>query len=102
MGKLKFLTPQQKQFWTDNGFIKLSGIFSENEMGEISWEYDDLFERQQKSYKEELEATWVGEDMKKLAGNINYTVSSDFSEICELNNLESFNLVMKFFCFKAS
>ncbi|OXU28256.1 hypothetical protein TSAR_001084, partial [Trichomalopsis sarcophagae] len=76
MGKLKFLTPEQKEFYKENGFIKLSGVFSEQEMNEISNEYDDLFNRKQQANMDGLEAAWEGDDMKKAANNINYTVKS--------------------------
>ena len=75
MGKLKFLTSEQKQFYIENGFIKLSGVFSNAEFQEILKEYTDLFARKQNEDMDGLEAAWIGNDMKKAAGNINYTVS---------------------------
>lgn len=75
MGKLKFLTREQKEFYTQNGFVKLSGVFSNEEFEEIAQEYDELFQRKQNEDKDGLEAAWVGNDMKKAARNINYTVS---------------------------
>ncbi|KAJ8673487.1 hypothetical protein QAD02_004749 [Eretmocerus hayati] len=76
MRKLKYLTPEQKKFYDDNGFIKLSGVFSDREFEEISNEYDHLFTQKQKEDMDGLEAAWIGDDMKKAAGNINYTVKS--------------------------
>lgn len=75
MGPLKFLTPEQKQFWQENGYIKLSNVYSTKEMNEISDAYDDLFERKRRENLEGLESAWVGNDMKKEAGYIDYTVS---------------------------
>ena len=75
MKKLKFLTPDQKEFWKENGFIKLGGIFSNKEFEEISNEYNDVFNRKQKDDVDGLEAAWIGDDMKKAAQNINYTVN---------------------------
>ncbi|XP_058803129.1 phytanoyl-CoA dioxygenase, peroxisomal-like [Phymastichus coffea] len=75
-GKLKFLTVEQKKFWDENGFIKLSDVFSNEELDEISKEYDDLFERKQKEDAGGLEAAWKGDDMKRAARNISYTVKS--------------------------
>ncbi|KAL0118691.1 hypothetical protein PUN28_009391 [Cardiocondyla obscurior] len=75
MSSLKFLTSEQKQFWQENGYIKLSNVYSPKEINEISDTYDDLFARKQREVKS-LEASWAGSDMKKLAKNINYSVKS--------------------------
>jgi len=76
MVALKFLTPEQKQFWDDNGYIKLN-IFSTKEINEISDAYTELFERKFRENIGGLESRWTGQDMKKLAGSIadDYTVS---------------------------
>jgi len=76
MGKLKFLTPEQKEFWKENGFIKLTNVFSKDEFNDIEREYSDLFARKQQENIDGLEAAWIGDDMKKAANNINYTVKS--------------------------
>lgn len=83
MVALKFLTPEQKQFWEDNGFIKLSNVFSTKEINEISDTYDELFERKYRENLSGLESRWAGEDMKKLAGSIaeDYTVSALITSI---------------------
>jgi len=44
-------------------------------MNEISDAYDELFERKRRENLEGLESAWVGDDMKKEAGYIDYTVS---------------------------
>jgi len=75
MAALKFLTPEQKQFWQQNGYIKLTNVYSLKEMNEISDAYDELFERKHRENLVGLEARWGGDDMKKVAGNVNYTVS---------------------------
>ena len=76
MVALKFLTPEQKQFWEDNGYIKLN-IYSTKEINEISDAYNELFERKFRENLQGMESRWSGEDMKKLAGSISedYTVS---------------------------
>lgn len=76
MGKLKLLTPEQKKFWTENGYIKLANILSEKELKEISEAYDELFKRKHNENINGLESAWAGEDMKKAAGYIDYTVKS--------------------------
>ena len=73
--KLKFLSPEQKKFWTENGFVKLSNVLSNKEVQEFSDAYNELFERKQRENVSALEAAWAGEDMKKAANGINYTVS---------------------------
>ena len=42
--KMKFLTLGQKQFYKENGFIKLDNIFNFEEINQISEDYDDLFQ----------------------------------------------------------
>ncbi|XP_043272964.1 probable alpha-ketoglutarate-dependent hypophosphite dioxygenase [Venturia canescens] len=76
MSGLKFLTAEEKKFWKDNGYIKISNVFSVQEMNEISEAYDELFERKRRENVQGLEAAWAGNDMKKAAGNIDYTVKS--------------------------
>jgi len=73
MAALKYLTSEQKQFWKENGYIKLSNVYTMKEMNEISDTYNEVFER---AHRENvgLEASWMGEDMKKVAGNIDYSV----------------------------
>lgn len=80
MSKLKFLTIEQKKSWIENGFVKIGNVFSEQEMQEISMAYDELFERKHRENFDGLESAWVGKDMKKEAGNIDYTVSIDGTE----------------------
>ncbi|XP_011175172.1 probable alpha-ketoglutarate-dependent hypophosphite dioxygenase [Solenopsis invicta] len=86
MATLKFLTPEQKQFWQENGYIKLSNVYSMKEMNEILDAYNELFERKRQENLSGLEAGWAGGDMKKLAGNIDYTVKS-------IHNLQMHNAV---------
>ncbi len=40
---MKHLSFEQKQFYHDNGFVKLENIFTHEELTEISEEYDSLF-----------------------------------------------------------
>ena len=65
------LTKEQIQFYEDNGYIKLSNIFSENEIDEISEEYDALFARKNNA---DLHAVWKGEEMEKACNNDNNVV----------------------------
>lgn len=75
MKKLKLLTQEQKKFWDDNGYVQVSGIFTPTEMEEMSKAYDDIFERKQKENVAAMESAWVGDEMKKAANNMDYTVS---------------------------
>jgi len=74
MASLKFLTPEEKQFWQENGYIKLTNVFSIKEINEISDAYNELFEKKHRENLAGLESSWVGDDMKKAAGYIDYTV----------------------------
>lgn len=65
------LTKEQKDFYAKNGFIKLSNIYSNEDMDRLSNEYDDLFKRKN---IDDMEAAWKGNDMKKQANFINYSV----------------------------
>ncbi|XP_012254764.2 probable alpha-ketoglutarate-dependent hypophosphite dioxygenase [Athalia rosae] len=76
MDTLKFLTAEEKASYDNNGFIKLSGIFTDTELKTISNEYNDLFERKNADDQGGLEAAWVGERMKREAGYIDYTVKA--------------------------
>lgn len=89
MASLKFLTAEEKQFWQENGYIKLTNVFSVKEMNEISDAYNELFERKHRENLAGLEAGWVGNDMKKAAGYIDYTVRKRnihiFFVFCKMN-----------------
>ena len=76
MSKLKVLMPEQKEFWKENGYIKISNIFTTKEINEILEAYDELFEQKRCENIEGLESAWAGSEMKKAAGNIDYTVSN--------------------------
>ena len=41
---MKFLTANQKSFYSENGYIKLENVFSDDEINHMSKEYDDLFQ----------------------------------------------------------
>ena len=41
---MKLLTTKQKEFYKENGFIKVENVFTKKELDEISQEYDNLFE----------------------------------------------------------
>ncbi|XP_063978509.1 phytanoyl-CoA dioxygenase, peroxisomal-like [Diachasmimorpha longicaudata] len=73
---LKFLTPTQKKFYEENGYVKLSNVFTPKEFQEISDAYDDIFTRKQKEHVAEMESSWGGKEMKRLAENRDYTVKA--------------------------
>jgi len=80
MAALKYLTSEQKQFWKENGYIKLSNVYTMKEMNEISDTYDEVFEKAHRQ-NVSLEASWIGDDMKKEAGYIDYSVSKKYTLI---------------------
>lgn len=82
--QLKFLTKEQKRQWDEDGFIKVGNIFTPAELTEIDQAYDDLFERKARENANGLEAGWVGDEMKKAAKNIDYTVSLFYSCLCSI------------------
>ncbi|KAK0182206.1 hypothetical protein PV327_000367 [Microctonus hyperodae] len=76
MSGLKFLSSAQKECWRENGYVKLTNVFTPEEILEMSMEYDELFERKGRENIEGLEAVWAGNDMKKLSENRDVTVKS--------------------------
>lgn len=78
MGLLKILTPEQKAHYGENGFVKLTNIFTQEEINELSNEYDVVFEQKLRENADALESTWAGDDVKNLAGNKNVTVGTIF------------------------
>lgn len=63
---MKLLTPEQKQFYDDNGYIVLD-ILTEEEISELSKEFDKVF--QAKAHCD-LEATWEGDWKKDNKKNV--------------------------------
>lgn len=61
--KMKFLTPEQKKFYDDNGYVVID-VLTKEQTDELSRDYDDIFKRKADS---NLEATWQG-DWNKKAG----------------------------------
>ena len=41
---MKFLTKDQKSFYSENGYIKLENILTNDEINHMSKEYDDIFQ----------------------------------------------------------
>lgn len=66
------LTPEQVQFYKENGYIKLSNIFTEKEMDEYSAEYTRIFTLKNNP---ELETSWITNHVKKLANDEEFSVS---------------------------
>ncbi|XP_047470682.1 phytanoyl-CoA dioxygenase, peroxisomal-like isoform X1 [Penaeus chinensis] len=60
---MKFLTPEQKKFYDDNGYVVID-VLTKEQTDELSRDYDDIFKRKADS---NLEATWQG-DWNKKAG----------------------------------
>ena len=58
---LKLLTAEEKQFYTDTGFVHLGNVFSPEEVEEMSQEYDDIFERMSMDKKSRLDTIWQGD-----------------------------------------
>lgn len=54
---MKFLTPKQKKFYDDNGYVALD-ILTEEEIDELCRDYDIIFKEKAQS---NLEATWQGD-----------------------------------------
>lgn len=63
---MKFLTPDQKNFYYDNGYIVLD-ILNEEEISELSKEFDTVFQAKAQS---KLEATWQGDWKKDKQKNV--------------------------------
>lgn len=62
---MQVLEEKQLQFYRENGYLILDGLYSDAEIDECSSEYDLVFERMRNS---DLEATWKG-DWNKDATN---------------------------------
>ena len=58
---LKLLTAEEKHFYTENGYVQLSNIFSPEEMDEMSEEYDSIFERMSRDKQSRLDTIWRGD-----------------------------------------
>lgn len=87
------LTNEQKQFWKENGFFKLSNILTNKELEVISKEYDRIFRLKNNPG---MEAAWEGKEMKEAAKTQDYSVysihnlqfhSAIFSQFLHNNNL---------------
>ena len=89
---MKFLSAKQKKFYEDNGYV-VADVFTEEEIEELSLEYDAIFKRKN---DENLEATWQG-DWKKEDSKSVRTVDLKLSN--ELNLTFSFHdyiIVLRF------
>lgn len=69
------LTPEQKQFYKDNGFILLKNLISEKELSRVIDEYDKLFKRKN---QETMENSWVGKNEDNRKSDSPYTVRCVF------------------------
>lgn len=66
------LTPEQKKFYKDNGYILLKNLISEKELSRVIDEYDKLFKRKN---QETMENSWVGKNEDNRKSDSPYTVS---------------------------
>lgn len=66
------LTKDQIKSYQENGFVKISGIFSDKELEVILKEYERIFELKNNAG---MEAAWLGDDMRKAAKEKPYSVS---------------------------
>lgn len=53
------LSKEQLDFYSQNGYLLLDGVFTADEIEECSFEYDKLFKA--KESQNNLEATWKGD-----------------------------------------
>lgn len=67
------LTPEQVQFYRDNGYILLKGAIKGKDLEVLSREYDNLFKRKNES---KTESAWVGRVHNHRISDSPYTVSS--------------------------
>ncbi|KAH9630548.1 hypothetical protein HF086_018464 [Spodoptera exigua] len=65
------LTPEQKKFYKDNGYILLKNLISEEELSRVIDEYDKLFKRKN---LEQMENSWVGKNEDNRKSDSPYTV----------------------------
>ncbi|CAK1583217.1 unnamed protein product [Parnassius mnemosyne] len=65
------LTPEQKQFYKDNGYILIKNPFTEEELTRLCNEYENLFQRKN---QDKTESSWVGSDDNFRENNGPYTV----------------------------
>ncbi|CAB3219829.1 unnamed protein product [Arctia plantaginis] len=65
------LTTEQKEFYKKNGYVVVKNVLSEEELNEISKEYDELFARKN---QEKMESSWAGSDANDRKTDSNYTV----------------------------
>ncbi|CAH0689951.1 unnamed protein product [Spodoptera exigua] len=83
------LTPEQKQFYKDNGYIVLKSVLPENELNAISEEYDKLFARKN---QDKMESSWVGSDANDRKSDATQTVKG-------IHNLQYHHAVFNTFLF---
>ncbi|CAH2046117.1 unnamed protein product, partial [Iphiclides podalirius] len=69
--KMGRLTPEQKRFYKENGYILIKNPFKEEELNRLSEEYDNLFRRKNES---KTESSWVGSDENHREVGSPYTV----------------------------
>lgn len=71
--KMGRLSAEEKQFYKDNGYILIQNLFTDQELEELSTEYDDLFRRKNQA---KTESSWVGSDETNRKSDSPYTVSN--------------------------
>ena len=46
-GMVRMVTSEDKQFYSENGYVVLKDVFSKEDLDDLSSDYDDMFERAQ-------------------------------------------------------
>ncbi|KAG6453236.1 probable alpha-ketoglutarate-dependent hypophosphite dioxygenase [Manduca sexta] len=83
------LTEEQKQFYQDNGYIVVKNVLTEQELAEITEQYDKLFRRKN---QEKMESSWVGSDENDRKNDGEMTVKG-------IHNLQYHHAVFSKFLF---
>ncbi len=84
---MKFLNEDQVRFYAKNGYLKLSGIYTDEFIEKLSNEYDELFQRKI-AQNTNMEATWEG-DWKKYLLNADKVKKVHVQSIHDLQVLSS-------------
>jgi len=90
---LKRLTKKELSGYREDGYITVSGLFTEDELKEISQEYDDLFERK-KAENGRLEAKWAGDwEKENSVGSTPSAPKSSAGSVLSIHNLQNHSAV---------
>ena len=84
----KLLTAEEKHFYTENGYVQLSNVFSPDEVEEMSEEYDSIFERMSRDKKSRLDTIWQGDWQQGLIPEVNKGDSERNKTVKSIHNLQ--------------